>query len=117
MNPEKIQDKEAVVQALLELYITPKIILEHFGVESDHITNTLEEKAESFIEKYMETDEHIQISYTDFERLLFLIGTKRGQLNRGGGINENQVLSTIIHAWQKNKIKYYALPPKISPNE
>ncbi len=117
MNPEKIQDKEAVVQALLDLYITPKKIMEHFSVDNELIREKLQEKSAVFIEKFLLTDIGDPMSYSDFENLIRLIGIKRGQLNPGGEVNENKVLNTIIHAWQKNKIKYYTLPPKINSSE
>jgi len=117
MNPEKIQDKEAVVQALLELYITPLKIMEHFGIDNEFVKEKLPDKAESFIANYMEPDMSSPMTYTDFEILLKLIGLKRGQLKAGGEINENKVLNTILHAWQKNRIKYYTTPPSIPTRE
>ena len=112
MNPEKIQDKEAVVQALLELYITPNKILNYFGIDKEFVREKIEGNPDEFIQKYLESEEEHAINYSDFEQMLSLIGLKRGQLNPGGGINENKVLNTIIHAWQKNKIKFYTLPPQ-----
>ncbi len=112
MNPEKIQDKEAVVQALLDLYITPVKIMEHFGLDESYIRSKMEHPDE-FIRKYLRSGNG-RMSYTEFEQLIRLIGIKRGQLNPGGGINENKVLNTIIHAWQKNKIKFYVVPPEVN---
>jgi ribosome biogenesis GTPase A len=116
MNPEKVQDKEAVVQALLELYISPKKILEHFGIDENYIRNTFPDFAEDFISKYIDTEKNINMNYSDFENLIRVIGFKRGQLKSGGQVNENKVLNTIIHAWQKNKIKYFILPPVLDSN-
>ncbi len=112
INPEKIQDKEAVVLALLDLYISPRIIMEYFDINADFIREKDHENAEEFIHQYLQVDNIINIPYSDFERLIHLIGIKRGQLKSGGLVNENKVLNTIIHAWQKNKIKYYTLPPE-----
>jgi ribosome biogenesis GTPase A len=111
INPEKIQDKEAVVQALLELYITPNKILDYFGIDEEFIHEKIQGDPDIFVRDYLKSEGRQIFNYSDFEQLLRLIGLKRGQLNPGGGINENKVLTTIIHAWQKNKIKYYTLPP------
>ena len=111
MNPEKIIDKEAVVQALLELYITPNKILTYFNIDKEFIKEKIPEESQEFIQKFLQADLNNPMSYVEFENLIRLIGIKRGQLNPGGEVNENKVLNTIIHAWQKNKIKYYTLPP------
>lgn len=117
MNPEKIQDKEAVVQALLDLYITPSKILIHFKIDEEFIRAKMNENADEYIQKFLHPDVSFPMSYTEFEWLIRLIGIKRGQLNPGGEVNENKVLNTILHAWQKNKIKYYTLPPKLESTE
>ncbi len=112
INPEKIHDKEAVVQALLDLYITPGKIMEYFNVDEEYIKEKIPEYSQEFIHKFLPPDSNNPMSYSEFEYLIRLIGIKRGQLSPGGAVNENKVLTTIIHAWQKNKIKYYTLPPR-----
>ena len=58
-----------------------------------------------------------EISMEDFYKLIRLIGFKRGLLVKGGVVNENAVYKLIIHLWQKNKIKFYVLPPTLSMGE
>jgi len=111
INPEKILDKEAVVQTLFELYITPNKVLDFYGVDEAFIQAKLPESADVFIQKYVKNDVPSSLSYSDFEHILYLIGNKRGELKSGGEVDESRVLNAIIHAWQKNKIKYYISPP------
>ncbi|MBN2157209.1 MAG: 50S ribosome-binding GTPase [Candidatus Lokiarchaeota archaeon] len=115
INPEKIIDKEAVVQSLIELYVTPSKLLEHFGIDLGYIKTKFPEQSEDFIKKYLISDEKMR-KYSDFELLIQLIGFKRGYLKIGGEVNENKVFNTIIHAWQKNQIKFFTYPPNLDVN-
>ena len=134
INPEKIKNLEEVAMKIVDIYISPKKTLEYFGIDKSLIKRELDsDTAENFIKTFLfetnknKTDHNIKIvieddivksdtpssiSYLDFETLIELIGKKRGMLGSGGIVNRNKVYKTIIHAWQKNKIKYYILPPK-----
>ncbi len=140
INPEKVKDKETVAYKIIDVYITPVKILNYFKIDEDFIKDKLDiNAANKIISKYLKTPQSndnqnillkqkIKISqisadysnvsdhinYEDFENIIKLIGYKRGILSHGGLINENQIYKMIIHAWQKNKIKYYVLPPSTS---
>ncbi len=134
INPEKIKNLEEVAMKIVDIYISPEKTLEYFGIDESLIKRELDsDTAENFIKTFLfetnkdKTDHTIRIvidddivksdappsiSYLNFETLIELIGKKRGMLGSGGIVNRNKVYKTIIHAWQKNKIKYYILPPK-----
>lgn len=136
ITPEKVEDKELVVYRLIELYITPRKILEHFEIDESFIFDSLlDREAEDFIRKYFEKEtktnkqrlsRKIRIAssahrkrsvkthlpYSDFEKIIELIGRKREMLKKGNEVDQNRVHVTIIHAWQKNQIKFFILPPE-----
>ncbi|MHA1727402.1 MAG: GTPase [Promethearchaeota archaeon] len=136
INPEKIQDKAFVAYKIIDVYLSPAKLLEFFGIDKEFIKNKMDtESADYFTKKFLmhnkkekesgigqkigikkisgiEKDIDLSLKYEDFEKIIFLVGNKRGILSHGGIVNENQVYITIIHAWQKNKIKYYVIPPE-----
>jgi len=135
INPEKVKNKELVIYKIITLYVSPNKILEDFDINEEFIKNHLERGiAEKFIKHFLskssenigtvnvikvrselsndnENSPYLSLEQDDFEIIIKLIGLKRGFIIKGGIINEDQVYNTIIHAWQKNKIKYYLLPP------
>ena len=132
INPEKIRNLEDVAMKIVDIYISPGKTLEYFGIDETLIKRELDsDSAEKFIKAHLveknrtdrkikividdndfvKSDTPLSIPYRDFEILIELIGKKRGMLGSGGVVNRNKVYKTIIHAWQKNKIKYYILPP------
>ena len=141
MNPEKIHDIESVAYEIINTFVGIKGILGSFKIDELFIKKHLKDSSESLILKeflketniYDKTSKKIRLisldksdmikkenlPYTEFLKILELIGKKRGFLIQGGDINEILVCTTIVHAWQKNKIKYYVIPPKKkqSPNK
>lgn len=135
INPEKVKNKELVIYKIITLYVSPNKILENFDINEEFIKTHLERGiAEKFIKHFLskssenigtvnvikvrselsndnEYSPYLSLEQDDFEIIIKLIGLKRGFIIKGGIINEDQVYNTIIHAWQKNKIKYYLLPP------
>jgi len=135
INPEKVKNKELVIYKIITLYVSPNKILENFDINEEFIKTHLERGiAEKFIEHFLskssenigtvnaikfrselsdnnEYSPYLSLEQDDFEIIIKLIGLKRGLIIKGGIVNEDQVYNTIIHAWQKNKIKYYFLPP------
>jgi ribosome biogenesis GTPase A len=113
INPDKVFNKVSVVYQIIDVYVPPLKILEHYDIDEDFIRKSLNSDiAERIIERYCKTAEKIQqIQSEDFEDIIELIGKKRGLLAQGGAVNDNQVYITIMHDWQKNRIKYFMLPP------
>ena len=135
INPEKVKNKELVIYKIITLYVSPNKILEDFDINEEFIKTHLERGiAEKFIKHFLskssenigtvnvikvrselsddnEYSPYLSLEQDDFEIIIKLIGLKRGLIIKGGIVNEDQVYNTIIHAWQKNKIKYYFLPP------
>lgn len=136
ITPEKVEDKELVVYRLIELFITPQKILEHYDIDKDFILEVLEQReGEKFIQKYLpeksqpldgyksskiriasslhrKAHHETNLQYSDFEKIIELLGRKREMLKKGNEVDLNRVYVTIIHEWQKNQIKFYILPPE-----
>lgn len=140
INPEKIRDPESVAFKIIDVYVSVHKILEHYGIDETYIKENLEpNEAANFCSKFIDNLSSTEINQSkkiviqssdifgnnlqnnsnslsqgDFDFIIKLIGKKRGILIRGGEINEKQVYKLIIREWQKNKIKFYTIPPSAS---
>lgn len=136
ISPEKVEYKDLAVFKIIDLFVPPKLLLEYFEIDQDYIKSQLEpDEVDAFINRiYIEnqlfhegnslkikikqedmSDNSFKgnLNYNDFQNIIKLIGSKKALILKKGEIDENRVYLLILNAWQKNKIKYYVMPPKI----
>lgn len=134
ISPEKVEYKDLAVYKIIDLFLTPKKILEYFEIDPNFIKTQLESnEADLFIkriyyektvapesdsakikinpEKISDNSFKGNLDYSDFQNIIKLIGLKKSIFLKKGEIDENRIYLMILYAWQKNKIKYYVLPP------
>ncbi|MHA1339042.1 MAG: GTPase [Promethearchaeota archaeon] len=145
--PEKIINKDIVVEKIINNFVGLVKILEFFGIDENYIASlhdserfspiiqklkfqqlysgsdkfhNIKESKKAILnkkEKDIKSKIETQISYEDLQLLVELIGRKKKYLKKGGKVDENRVYTTIIQAWQKNTIKFYLEPPDLNEEE
>jgi len=56
---------------------------------------------------------HFDIAeFSDTTEFLLLVGAKRGQLRKGGAIDQEATARSVLHEWNGGLIRYWSEPPK-----